>query len=322
MKLPHFCLPNFFAGLLSVLAFLASVVFLENVFAQDIANVIRPHYEQVKELFIETKISLLSFATFSLILSFLSVAVLGAYADRGRRISELKQSEKTLKWVIETRSPKIFSFLDVTGLPNRHQLESDFDEGRILTKSGRLKAGAYSHFCVCQFDRLILNAHKGDRLNLEAYTYALQTLYTSLRKQDLMYVYRSNTDNAEYVVFLLKGSLTDICQFIIRLRRTLLVDVGNEIHSLFNKELTMHFHCGIAQFCPDDRLETIFEKALLCLDLAANLANEAGVHWDSEETLDATIVESLSQDPHHRAGSTAREVHPPFSEVTHPRFIS
>ena len=137
-------------------------------------------------------------------------------------------------------------------------------------------------------------------------------------------MYRSNTDNAEYVVFLLKGSLTDICQFIIRLRRTLLVDVGNEIRSLFNKELTMHFHCGIAQFCPDDRLETIFEKALLCLDLAANLANEAGVHWDSEETLDATIIESLknSQDPHHRAGSTAREVHPSFLEVTRPRFIS
>jgi len=324
VKLPRFSLPNCFAGLLSVLAFLASVVFLENVFAQDIANVIRPHYEQIKELFIETKISLLSFSAFSLILSFLSVAVLGAYADRGRRISELKQSEKTLKWVIESRNPKIFSFLDVTGLPNRHQLESDFDAGHILAKSGRSTAGAYSHFCVCQFDHLILNAHKGDRLNLEAYTYALQTLYASLRKQDLMYVYRSNKDNGEYLAFILKGSLTDICQFIIRLRRTLLIDIRNEIRSIFNKEMNMNFYCGIAQFCPDDRLETIFEKALLCLDLATNLANEAGVHWDSEETLDAKVVESLknSQEAHRLTGSTASEVSRSFAEVTCPRFMS
>jgi hypothetical protein len=182
VKLPRFSLPNLFGGLLSVLVFLAGVVFLENVFAQDIANTIRPHYEQLKYLFLETKISLLSFTAFSLILSFLSVAVLAAHADRGRRISELKQSEKTLKWVIETRSPKIFSFLDVTGLPNRHQLESDFDAGHILRKSGKSNSAAYSHLWVCQFDHLILDAHKGDRLNLQSYTYALQTLYASLRK--------------------------------------------------------------------------------------------------------------------------------------------
>ncbi len=293
MKLPQLSLPNLFAGLLSVLAFLASMVFLENIFAQDVANIIRPHYEQLKDLFIETKISLLSFAAFSLILSFLSVAVLGAYADRGRRISELKQSEKTLKWIIETRSPKIFSFLDVTGLPNKHQLESDFDEGRIIGQSRRLNSNAYSHFCVCQFDNLILSAHKRDRSNLEAYTYALQNIYASLRKQDLMYVYRINKDNEEYLVFVLKGSLTDICQFIVRLRRTLLIDIAHEIRSLFSQEIDMHFYSGIAQFSPDDRLNTTFEKALLCLDLAANLSNERGVHWQSEETPDAKVVEAL-----------------------------
>ncbi len=292
--MPHLSLPNLFAGLLSVVAFLASMVFLENIFAQDIANIIRPHYEQLKDLFIETKISLLSFSAFSLILSFLSVAVLGAYADRGRKISELKQSEKTLKWVIETRSPKIFSFLDVTGLPNRHQLESDFDEGRIPGQSGRFNSNAYSHFCVCRFENLILNAHKSNRLNLEAYTYALQHIYASLRKQDLMYVYRISKDE-EYLVFILNGSLTGICQFIIRLRRSLLIEIAHEIHSLFNQEIDMHFYSGIAQFSRDDRLNTTLEKALLCLDLAANLSNERGVHWQSEETPDAKVLEALQK---------------------------